>query len=101
MPIETAGPGGSLDNTRRRPAHDQNPRYLPAVGHLVDGETGLNVSSIGTGSFAALSTAVAYGLLAPCSACAYFGFLAGSEGRATPHGSYFSFGSGMRSSAAL
>nr|AGH10059.1 type III effector NopBD [Bradyrhizobium japonicum] len=31
----------------------------------------------------------------------YFGFLAGSLGRAPPHGSYFSFGSGMRSSAAL
>ena len=31
----------------------------------------------------------------------YFGFLAGSAGRATPHGSYFSFGSGILSSAAL
>jgi hypothetical protein len=31
----------------------------------------------------------------------YFGVLAGSAGRAIPHGSYFSLGTGMRSSAAL
>ena len=31
----------------------------------------------------------------------YFGVLAGLAGRATPHGSYFSLGSGMRWSAAL
>jgi hypothetical protein len=31
----------------------------------------------------------------------YFGFLAGSGGRAPLHGSYFSLDSGMRSSAAL
>jgi hypothetical protein len=31
----------------------------------------------------------------------HFGFLAGSAGRATPQGSYFSLGSGMRSRAAL
>ena len=31
----------------------------------------------------------------------YLGFFAGSAGRATPHGSYFSLGSGILSSAAL
>ena len=31
----------------------------------------------------------------------YLGFLAGSAGRATPHGSYFSVGSGILSSAFL
>ena len=35
------------------------------------------------------------------SASFYFGFVADPLGRAPPHGSYFSFGSGIRSSAAL
>ena len=93
--------GGDNQVEKRAAIHGANLRQCAAIGLVMPADYRVQPGAVCDAHNTEYSTVKMSQPAVAAAGSRYLGFFAGSAGRATPHGSYFSLGSGMRSSAAL